>query len=604
VSYSKSFNRKDILFRYAIWVCHRYTCAYSSTAIIELSDMELDHIISEEKKHHPDELNIILSRHGLSQDFNLESLYNCVPCTGVSNRKKSDGYYKNMIEIALEKAKKIAPGIEKKVESLKKGIRETEDQVKVKYLLEGNRLKIEEFYNFCTDESSAFTEERFVFENFPYTHYRKSLSKFRLTSILPTRFSPKGSCIIEFKTVRMRNCSITLDHKEILDVFCCGYKTDINLGLRKFIVATDSHNSNTYFVKIGNTHFPIEFEELSQLCDVIDDFSGEYLNKLLSIDNVNGSHAFQPSSLEGGYKLIHIKPQLWMDILRFAHEFDHKEKRSPWNIFDARINMFNVYSSSETSEFNVGYHTSLYSEESDNGVWIVWRPMKNLEIQSDAPQFSIRKVWSASYAYEWLTTRFIPYVAYYSSIENNLIGWIQKKLLSVAKFDQYMYKKFLSNFNLIDYVGSGSFETKYILNLNPAIECLLKNLNNLQILYSTNHRKFILTTDEVDALRLSLLTCLKRSAVNDFQYVCENLRLSSYNSQDKDQVLQSFESYQIKADDNGCVTSFCLDLIFRSFCFLVENKNTLDHDEILAIQNSLKPFINTCHVEWLIEKYL
>jgi hypothetical protein len=579
-----SLNRYKSTFRQAIWECHDRKCAYTGELIINFRDVVLDHVIPRKLAEEPEKLRALLNKLGLNQDFDLNSLYNIVPCITSINRAKSDDCHDCLTEIALKKAAVLAPRIEKEINIIKKSIGETRDQSKVKDSFDGNRLKIEEFYNFCTDELSAFTEERFVFENFPYTHYRKSLSKFRLTSILPTRFFPKGSCIIEFKTVRMRNCSITLDHKEILNVFCCGYKTDINLGLRKFIVATDSYNPNTYFVKIGNTHFPIEFEELSQLCDVIDDFSGEYLKNLMNIDDINSSHAFQPSLLENGYKLIHIKPQLWMDILRFAHEFDYKEKRSIWNIFDARINMFNIYSSSKTSEFDIGYHASLHSEESDNGVWIVWKPIKNLEeVQSNDPQFSIRNVWSASYTYEWLTTKLVPYVIYYSSIENNMIGWIQKRLMSVLKLNQYMYEKFLNNFSLIDYAEPESIKTKYILNLDPTLECLLNNLNNLQFLCSTNHRKFILTTEEVDALRLSLLTCLEQSAVDNFQYICENLGLNGCNNKSKNEVLQTFESYKIKFDSNGCISPFCLDLLFRSFGFLVESKNCLNSDEILAI---------------------
>jgi len=105
--------------RQSLWEVYGKRCFYCDNLLL-LSDCEVDHIISQDLKKKPQELKRILKYYQLPDDFDIDSLYNRVPCHPSCNKKKGNKRYsKRAINFYIEQAKSNARKVEELENSYK-----------------------------------------------------------------------------------------------------------------------------------------------------------------------------------------------------------------------------------------------------------------------------------------------------------------------------------------------------------------------------------------------------------------------------------------------------------------------------------------------------
>ena len=99
--------------RYAVYTVHGERC-YMCREPVDLSSMQVDHVIPEHLLDEPEKLASILKAFGLPEDFDLNSYANWLPACGPCNNRKRGRVFnptpliQNELQIAAEKAGKAA----------------------------------------------------------------------------------------------------------------------------------------------------------------------------------------------------------------------------------------------------------------------------------------------------------------------------------------------------------------------------------------------------------------------------------------------------------------------------------------------------------------
>ena len=102
--------------RRAYWEAFGHKCAYCEGAIESQLAMEIDHVLNEALSSRPLELNGVLDRHGLPQNFDLAGRLNRVCACKRCNSKKGAGRPIALIDFGLNAARAKAPLIERLLE--------------------------------------------------------------------------------------------------------------------------------------------------------------------------------------------------------------------------------------------------------------------------------------------------------------------------------------------------------------------------------------------------------------------------------------------------------------------------------------------------------
>jgi HNH endonuclease len=597
--------------RQAIWECHNGLCFYTQKPI-KLTDMYVDHILPKSIERNSELKKEKLKEYGLEQDFLLNSLENYVPSCRWANREKSNAVLPHA-DLALKTAKRLAPEIRRKINILIQNIDLETSKSTIKAYVSGSRQEAEELYNEFTDEDKEFNEQRYIHDYkqpglYPTYHYSKKTVL--LSAFLP-RFSDsvKGSCLIVFKTLRIRNCAITLGHEEILDTLCTGRNTSLDLELRKFIVCQDHLDQNIYYIRFGNVRFPLELETLEVLIEIVDDFANIYLNYLVDIDKHSASQPFQPSNHKNGFRLFKIKKGLWNLLMQFSWNFDYDKGTSAWHIFDGRSGVFHIYTPISTERFNSGHHVSIYSEFANNSlygssdeVWIVWVPGPSFnEYKNGYLTFSNREFWDASFTYSWLVEELIPYAAYYFSLrEDGLLNFFKRKLSSIQSINHILYQNFLKRFNLREYITDGSTKYNFIeINKINTISDLLQTAHKLQLFFTMQRDIIPVGIEHLYKLLESLCICICHSSSDDWHYVRQ--KLNFVNSDNKENIIQDIQNFS-QSYTEKYIRSYILDDIFRSFISALKTSH-LNKEEVKTIIDSWSPFIEFYQENILIQRY-
>jgi hypothetical protein len=572
--------------------------------------MQIDHILPESLDKEPLKKIKVLEKHKLDQDFILNCLENYVPSSRKANREKGNVILPTATDLLLKKAKRLTPRIKTKVNQILQNIDLERSKSTIRNEILGDHQKAENLYNSLTNEDDDFSEEHYTNDYAGTSIYRYSKQKILLISYLPNfSNSGNGSCLIVFKTLRIRNCAITFGHEEILNILCLGRNTTLDIDLRKFVVCQDYHNKNIYYIQLGNVRFPLELETLEVLLEIIDDFASQYLNYIITLEGCSDSRLFQPSKHENGFKLFKTEKWLWELLVEFSWRFDYAEGNSLWHIFDRGNNIFKVYTENNTEQLDSGHHAYLCSENVENSfydssheVWVTWKPML-LEYKKEQglPVFSSRKAWNANFTYSWLINELIPYVRYYFSLrENGLLNFFKRKLSYIKSFDQMMYQNFIKKINSREYITDGSvkYNSIEIDEINTSSD-LLKNAHKLQLFFTMQRDVIPVDIEKLSKLLESLCICISYSSSDDWHYVRQ--KLNFVNSDNKENIIQDIQNFS-QSHTEKHIRSYILDDIFRSFISALETSQ-LNKDEVKTITESWSPFIEFYQENILIQRY-
>ncbi|SFM20946.1 HNH endonuclease [Paenibacillus sp. 1_12] len=376
------FDKSESSLRSALLDVYNYKCFYTGMPV-DFDDLNVDHIIPESLNNKKKDLKDYLSKVGLDEDFNLNSLYNLVPAKMRINRDKSDDLFEeDYAKYLLNRAKLNAEKVLEKYKNFKSKKITTKTLEAIRSGIHEKGVgNAEEYYNFLANENQPFPEIDRKVEN---NKYFKSKPTVSLEATLPMYPRLEGSCSLRFRSLKVRNCMVNLGHKEIVEVLFEGLGTPFELELRGFIDATIQHEEEkVFFIQLSNSTFPLNQTEVKDLCDIIDDFSGIYLNERRKLDNILGTNRFRKTE-KNNYKLIQIKRETWQMLINFANRHDYEAGTTKWHMFEPNNLLLKIITHN-TSRYEAGLHAMLQPEQvdstlagmlkPDDKIWITWGPM-------------------------------------------------------------------------------------------------------------------------------------------------------------------------------------------------------------------------------------
>jgi 5-methylcytosine-specific restriction endonuclease McrA len=592
---SDSAKKEDPAVRHSIWKCYRHKCYYCKE-FIEFKDMQIDHIIPSIYRREPERFTLALRSIGKEEGFEIDSLQNFIPACRTCNGEKGDSFNRQQILLALEKAEKQLPNIKEGIERFKKSVELGSKVAITKSDIEAGSASIEDLYNFLADDQEGFKDMEYsIYRNDEsYNNYFYSKKNVQLQAFLPKHYDMVGSCGFNFRTIRIRGCTIALDHKEILDILFPGLNTDLKLGLRKFIICPEYNPNGHYIVRLAGNQFLVTSEEANNLCQIIDDFIKVYIESIQKIEKSLGTGEFEFSEeIISGFRLLKISGWLWRDIIKFANDFDYADGDSPWNIFSRNQGML-IIGTGRNMEGH-GVHAILYPEwvkghfrlYPNDEVWIVWKPGAFLD--RDLKNLNVRQYWGPEFTLNWLIEQLIPYVIYHFKQKER--PW----------FTKTSFLNFMKDFDITAYINCiPNLNNSNFSNFQSTDE-LTSLIGSLHICYIANHCYF--EEKHLCSLYAALHLCFIHTKIEmeDYYHVTQILHFVK-GSTLKD-ILKDIENYKIKLTDKHVKHDVVCDAL-NCILFLLNNrKNDLNKHEIQLILDYIEPLINFYRTKKLVEKY-
>lgn len=601
----KKIDKNDEYVRRAIWEIYKYKCFYTG-APLDYRDLELDHIIPESYKGQKEDLDRIIKKCGLEENFEIYSLYNLVPTNKYENRRKSDrelninayiyylGLVKNnvlAIEERIEKLKK-EKGFDKSLSKIKKHVDEETDKEKRKKI-------IEKIINFVSSEDEDFKEIEKTYIEDNELIYEKYVKRIGLKAIMPRYDNPSTKCVIYFKTLKVRDCMIILDNKTILAELFSGLFTNPEYGIREFIKyekCSEKDNSeknlDNIIIRIGNNKVRLSHEDIFEFCNVIDSFGKLYIESINSIENILRTKRFPLSKRENNYKLITLTGEEWNKLVKFANKHDVDNGQSKWYIFDKNAFYIKVYTNKRHKKYKIGYHAFFHSEYDEDIVlypefapkyktitWEFTEDINNIGIE----HINEKENWDAECAYNWLIKEFVP-----------VVFGKNYKLVTLKKENDIDDILRNSKVDFINYLKDINLETIYDL---------IEIITQLQLHYhSRPHIKYRVSKKDFVGIYSSILLCINRTKKIDLYYICQKLSLDKCKTNK-----ELKEAIQIETDNANekTVTGFSIDCLFRVLLVVLEdNKINLSNEDFIIIKKNIDYFIETHDREVLLNKYI
>lgn len=597
--------KEDSSVREALLKVYRYKCFYTGSPI-DHENLHVDHVIPEKYIDMPDELDKILRDLDLPCNFDLNSIYNLVPTKARTNLQKGDHFEPNDARFYLRQVAKNAEKVREEIGKFKgkKNIYKAAETLR-HHVMENGGEKAEEFYNFFMDDRDEFECRDTLIEG-DIPRYVKSMQNVALEAFLPMYPNLDGSCLLAFRSLKVRNCMISLTHQQILSELFRGLYTDPSFELRGFIAGRDKYRETDYIIQLGNNQFPLPEAEVEQLCKIVDAFSMHYLSVLRKIEAVMGTYYFEKSR-SSRYKLLKINRSLWRDIIKFTREFDYEAGISEWHMFDANSSYLKVLTAERDKRYDPGYHVFLYPEQEgdsydrqlqfpDDELWITWEPQHIWNFRDELSDVSKQRAWNALISYEWLTQELIPNVIYARSRKG--ISTTIKRWLGLDSFEE-----FLKKFDIEHYVDSGISRLVTDVGMVKDQESLNEFLSDLQIFYySTPSERIVVKAEQLQDLYRAAALCLGRTPIKDYHYASSKLRLQlGETPKDAYQVLINYSN----TITDGVVSHSLLDDVFRAMTVTVrDNDSNLNEVEIQNIVKSLSWLVERKSLLELIERHV
>ncbi|MFA1739918.1 HNH endonuclease [Lysinibacillus fusiformis] len=572
------YNKKNDIVRAALFYEYEGKCFYSNEPL-RYKEMHIDHIIPQGLTN--EKFKEIISTLGLPEDFNINSLYNLVPCNPNVNEVKNKNTYPKAFlgHCIYDKTTKKVDKVKNRIEQLKKDKNIDKAIAKLVATAEGSigKEELERIYDSISNEK-PYEKSRRIHKYSDSYSYCKSLSNVELTAHLPLYPNIQGSCLITFNTLRLRDCMITLNHEQILNRLFEGIKTDLESGMRKFIIQNFYNDKKDYFVDLANVRIPLERDEVIQLLDIIDDFYDIYIESVKEIYQVfDWSNFHRIDRNKNNLTLCKISKKLWFEIGEFCRKFDYQNGNTEWHIFDATGSMIKILDR-ETDDFRAFIYPMIeeckYEIYPIDNVSIIWTDEyfwdKKLQ------HFKENEYWKPILTYKWLVENLIPKVVYEMEIKKT------KKLFSPCKSFESFKKEFIHG----NYINSIPIKENE-MNLLTTLEKLQSFFNGFPSIE--------LQTDDLS----KLYKVLKKIIINtdrsnlDINFIKSNLRLE-LEEDNKENLLKVISSILDKVDnETSSVSLYKVDLILRCMIATIKDcNNCLVEEDTKYIKNSLNKYYN------------
>lgn len=439
--------------------------------------------------------------------------------------------------------------------------------------------KAESLYNQLTGEKENFEVTPKPIRN-GIGEYIITKEKVRLRAYFPKFPRLSSHCIVEFASLKLRDCLFEFNQKEIMTRLFKGLHTNYRLGLRGFLPVY-SPNSKNQFIQFRQSTVFVTEKEVEQLCQVIDEFSNDLLDAIGDLEKAMGTEQFMPSlRYKDGYRLVRIDRKLWGKALDFANSNSVEGINSQGQMFDWCDGLLKVYTETGNHNMDTGYHAIIYPEEAEylspnhrtanDFVWLVWRPMTS-DIGFDVfEDFSYKKKWNASITYGWLIHEFLPNVIRY----NNLRDGIHDIHRDDWRFDLDRIRK---------------------------IEELKNCVSSMQQFYSLPSESVFLKANDQQLAYAAVSNSLNVASFDDIRYILSKLDIP--HCLDTDQIVVNLRTLK-DASKDSVVGSFAIDCVLRVILYACDNMQAnLDEYSVSKIANCLKPYYEHYRQCKLLERY-
>ncbi|MFR8869150.1 HNH endonuclease [Paraclostridium sordellii] len=415
------YNKHRDLIRSALFIAYDGKCFYSGEPL-RFKEMHIDHIIP--KSIDNEKYIKIIKLLGLGSEFNINGLYNLVPCKPSINKAKNNDIYniEFLIHCIRIRTSKNISKIERIIDKLKKD-KDIDKSIAKLLNIVDNDIKTDdlEYIYDAISRETHYEINKQVNEYMSFRSYIKSTHNVKIVGYLPIYPKIKGSCLITFTKLRIRDCMITLNHQQIIDNLFDGAKKDLDSGKRRFILKNIIDKKDEYFVDLGNIRIPLERKEVVQLLEVIDDFYDIYMDKLKEIKEVfNWSKFKRIDNADNDLMIYNISKKLWFDIIDFCEKFHYENGDTKWHIFDSSGTMIKIYDK-KSNEYKLFIYPmvekSKYIIQAHENISLIWTD--RFLWDNDISKFKDGTYWSPDETYKWIDEEFIPEVMHFINNRNN-----------------------------------------------------------------------------------------------------------------------------------------------------------------------------------------
>ncbi|WP_445491545.1 hypothetical protein [Niallia sp. 03133] len=561
--------------RYAIWNAYKRRCQITKNLIENITDMEIDHIISvstfKDKKK--------VAIYNLPEDFDLHGLENLRPVLRAWNREKSNQELPSeQVNLNLLKARNLKKLVEREITKYHE---EKQYALSIEVIREAIRKKdiaLEEYVDQIRDYQVDYGYEVISNENNFINSIEVNSHSVRISAHLPRVEEREGNCLFSFNSFYLRQVNITLSHQEILRTLYRGHKTPLELSMRSYImVNTLSNEFKTYIISIGGCVFHLDIDEVKHLIRAIDIFIENYVEAIKNIECKLESKNFYPMLHDlNNYKLICILPDLFEKIILFTRDHDYSAGESEWHIFDANGTMIKVYEKDSGK-----YRCFLYAISDNNDGFNWYNTHSNVWLVWDYMNIAGEDLWSAQSTFRWLIEDLIPAVEVYFN--------------TPTKFSMFKKKQNGTKINATIYTNKDKF---YDIKTKVSKSKLFKIGESLQLMYSIE-KQFYMQWSSYINIYDAILYLVRICPSPDYPYISSKLCLGQVVN--KEDLLRNINQEKEK-ENKGKIYSEKLDLLFRIFTTLVRDSlNVLKEEEISKLISLIEEPINTYNTVKLVE---
>ncbi|WP_163072677.1 hypothetical protein, partial [Bacillus paranthracis] len=210
--------------RYALWIAYNRRCQITKNLIENITDMEVDHIISVDTFKDKKKVAI----YDLPEDFDLNGLENLRPVLRAWNREKSNQELPTeQVTLNLMKARKIKKLVEREISKFHEEKKYALGIEAIREAIQHKKITSEAYMDQINGYQVDFGSEVIKFES----EFNKSIEvnshSVSITGHLPRLEEREGSCLFTFNSFYLRQVNISLSHQEILKSLYRGYKTPL-----------------------------------------------------------------------------------------------------------------------------------------------------------------------------------------------------------------------------------------------------------------------------------------------------------------------------------------------------------------------------------------
>lgn len=557
-----SRNDKDL--KEALWEVYDGRCAYCGEKV-SLKGMEIDHIIPSKPDIQSDKVKEFVKQ--LEEEgFVYDCIENFVPIHPIENKEKNNTTWQiERLYLSLKKSEELISKVIKTFERIKNLKKSNKCLPKLRKFIDGDSRLAEECFDYVLNESD-FEDEETVYEDNEYFRYKRSIKRIAIYAHIPKEFDKELNCLIELRSLKVRDCMITLSQEDILNVLFAGIRIK-DFRKRKFYVYHDYKNNDICFIQLGNCRLPITTDELSELCTVIDAFYDKYISLTKNVENIIGCRQFIYSSDVKGYKIMSIETKTWIKMIDYANKHDWENGDRKSNIFIKNWN--NIYISLDGGSSINAILTPLHH----NGLTdIYWKAGYGYNFTNGLEAYNEREKWKVDYTHSWIIREFIPIVLFEEYKNNHFFSVF------------ISYEKFIKDKLKIPYINMGLHliddihRIKEKEELNNYIQVLLNyvNIEDEHIFMETNILESLMNFAK---MILILVKDIGISSITEYF----DVELSELEI-----IIADISRYMVSGEEGTLIRKYYL---YRLFCFfnyiLYNTKVRLHEGEINLLINEI-----------------